>query len=193
MSSRYSLDDPLAQKCLWSTIRPTSSVAQSRRFRQVNSRIAILESSRADYVLHTLITLILSIVVIMLLGYEKVDRVTAILAKLSISLPFVYGLWIFPRLRKVHIIDREKLLLWKYSSLEKVLQYEGELSGDSLEQVHALQLIYEKRYRYSYFELNIVFKSGKRHFLMVGNSHKSMQREALKLARFLSVPLWDFL
>lgn len=113
----------------------------------------------------------------------------------------IFGICLCSTAIRVAKIDKQndKVLLYKqrfYGLFNKL--FKPEIASLPISEVAGLQIIsYRARNArknkrlLDQYELNLVLNDGKRKMLSKQSSHKTIQQDALQVARFLKLPIWD--
>lgn len=181
------INDPVAQRYSWESNRPKSAMSVSRSFRMVNGSQAILENRMSTYTVYAVLGVIILVTSILFARYNNVDPALKLFQNLGYIVPVLYFLWIVPQLQRVHIIDHKKKLFWSNTTLAKMKR----CSSQALETAVGVQLFLVHKGKSMAYELNIVLENGDRIYLFSDMEHKNAQQVGKKIARILTVPLWD--
>lgn len=188
---------PLAEKTSWKPKASGGANFKTRTLKEVSSSELHYKGSIGGlfFALAFTIVPIIGIVIFLASGFFSKDE--------GFTYAFLF-IFIFPAvgiyLLYIHLrpIVLDKRLGYFYKSFKKPvnsLHSKNTKNHFKLDTIAALQIISEyvrsKNSSYTSYELNFVFEDGLRYNIVDHANYKSIQKEAIIIAEFIGVPVWD--
>ncbi|WP_299682561.1 hypothetical protein [uncultured Dokdonia sp.] len=189
--------DPLADKTAWHPQARGGANFKTRKLKEISSSELHYKGSVGGLLFALVFTIMPSIFVVFFFsgGFFETEGETKYFFLFILVFPAVGFYLMYIHLRPV-IFD--KRIGYFYKSFKKPVnsfQRTNKKNQIELDTIAALQIISEyirsKNSSYTSYELNFVFEDGERYNVIDHAKYESIQKEAVIIAEFLGVPLWD--
>ncbi|MCW5203649.1 MAG: hypothetical protein QTN59_09430 [Candidatus Electrothrix communis] len=194
--------DPVALETIWLPVKSKGTTRKTHKLKKINSDRLEFRATVGEALRYLLLVAVGIALLFFLLGPDFATGQVSLNRDLLIpmliyALPLYWGGRLLYHNTTPLVFDRQKRLFWKgRKTPESDLHGEFSKPCVRLNKIHALQLIrkYVTNWRFHSsfsYELNLVLQDGSRIHVVPGGKRSHLREDAIFLAHFLHIPLWD--